>query len=216
MISHYAPQYKNFAEPDGVIAGAYGPRLRPQVMTALDLLQHSPTTRRAVIGLWTPNDLDIADYAKDVPCTLTYQFLIEGDQLNMIATMRSNDAWLGFPYDVFVNTCVQRLFAGTLGLRTGYYQHQVGSMHIYERNAEDATIAYDEQSVSDLCFTDTTSRLADIDTAIRCEEIHRKELTIGMIHQPVGFVSDLLDCITSQPTLKVLKDAHIRRHGPSR
>jgi hypothetical protein len=218
MISHYAPQYKNFAEVDGTINGAYGPRMRPQLSYLLELLQHSPNTRRAVIALWTARDLDIADYSRDVPCTLNFQFIIDDDKkLNMIATMRSNDVWLGFPYDVFVNTGVQRLIAGVLGLSTGWYQHQVGSMHVYEKNVEDAIKAYDEGSIGGVCFKDTDSRLCDVDLAINLERIYRKELTLGNVNFVRGFVEDILNCCInpSQIESEVLKNAYIRRHGLS-
>ena len=45
--------------------------------------------------------------------------------------MRSNDAWLGFPYDVFTFTTIQKILANCLGLRAGRYVHLVGSFHIY-------------------------------------------------------------------------------------
>ena len=50
--------------------------------------------------------------------------------------MRSNDAWLGLPYDVFCNTQLLKLIADILGVIPGSYTHNVGSMHFYERNFE--------------------------------------------------------------------------------
>jgi hypothetical protein len=54
----------------------------------------------------------------------------------MIATMRSNDLWLGLPYDVFAFTCIQQMVAAALGVGLGWYQHQAGSLHVYDRNME--------------------------------------------------------------------------------
>jgi len=48
--------------------------------------------------------------------------------------MRSNDAWLGLPYDVFCFTTLQKIVAAALGIECDWYQHQVGSMHLYGRN----------------------------------------------------------------------------------
>ena len=217
MISYYAPQYKNFAEDDGTINGAYGPRLMSQYTTLIELLGQLPNTRRAVIGLWTPRDLDVADYSKDVPCTLSYQFIIDDGKLNMIATMRSNDAWLGFPYDVFVNTCIQRLIAGELVLEPGWYQHQVGSMHIYEKDVANATLAYDEQSVSENCFYGCGSNIHNVSTANAHERAFRIHGEMYGSSNVNGFVKELLYCVTEPQKLqtKVLKDAYIRRHGLS-
>jgi len=102
----------------------------------ITLLQEKPNTRQAVITMWNGGDLlhaIIGDH-KDLPCTLSLQFLLRGRLLHCIATMRSNDVWLGLPYDVFAFTCLQRLIADALKVKTGMYVHQVGSLHVYERN----------------------------------------------------------------------------------
>jgi len=50
--------------------------------------------------------------------------------------MRSNDAFLGLPHDVFAFTFIQELVARSLGLKLGSYKHLVGSLHIYETDKE--------------------------------------------------------------------------------
>ena len=54
-----------------------------------------------IINIWRENPRS----SKDIPCTLSLQFFLReaSDQLwlHTIATMRSNDAWLGVPYDTF-------------------------------------------------------------------------------------------------------------------
>ena len=52
--------------------------------------------------------------------------------------MRSNDLWLGFPYDVFQFTCMQVLMSMELGIELGSYTHIAGSLHIYERDFKKA------------------------------------------------------------------------------
>ena len=56
----------------------------------------------------------------------------------MMTTMRSNDIYLGFPYDVFVFTMIQRYVAGAIDMEVGPYHHHVGSMHLYDTNSEAA------------------------------------------------------------------------------
>lgn len=147
-IKSYAPQYASFAEDDAAY-GQYGYRwlanlrcrdlgdpVYSQLEYVIDLLQQDPNTRQAVVTMWEANDLRHAilrDH-KDLPCTLSLQFLLRWGKLHLVATMRSNDAWLGLPYDVFVFTCLQRLVASCLGVLPGSYTHQVGSMHLYDKN----------------------------------------------------------------------------------
>lgn len=92
-------------------------------------------TRQAVIHIKEPRDL-IDNPSKDVNCTLTLQFLLRNNKLDLIVNMRSNDIWLGLPYDVFNFTCMQIQMAMELGVEIGTYYHNVGSLHIYKRDID--------------------------------------------------------------------------------
>ncbi len=140
MIKAYAPQYGKFAE-DGVAHGAYGYRIdnnarENQLGLLIDHLRENPDSRQAVITFWNASDLwhSVRAKRKDLPCTLSLQFLVRDDKLHLVTTMRSNDAWLGLPYDVFAFTCFQWLVASVLGVEPGTYTHQAGSVHLYEKN----------------------------------------------------------------------------------
>lgn len=58
--------------------------------------------------------------------------MLRDGRLDAICTMRSNDAMLGMPYDVFLFTMIQEMAATTLGCKLGRYYHQVASLHLYE------------------------------------------------------------------------------------
>ena len=142
-LCRYAPQYSRFADPDGTAYGAYGPRVVPQLGQALSLLSADSETRQCVVAVWRPDDLQMAGKTPDMPCTLYWQFVISNDKLHMLVTMRSNDLWLGTPYDVFAFTCFQRLMADELSIDVGDYYHYVGDLHVYERNWQAASEAAD-------------------------------------------------------------------------
>jgi thymidylate synthase len=74
----------------------------------------------------------------DVPCTLGYRFFLRGNRLHMHTTMRSQDLWLGFPYDVFTATILQELMAEWIGAELGQYRHSVDSLHLYAKHWEPA------------------------------------------------------------------------------
>lgn len=123
---------------DGVLRGAYGPRLRrwngavDQLDKVRRQLLEDPDSRRAVVTLYDPQR-DHSDH-RDVPCTLAYRFFLRNGRLVMHTTMRSQDLWLGFPYDVFTATLIQELLAGWLGAAVGEYHHHVDSLHLYAQN----------------------------------------------------------------------------------
>lgn len=140
FISHYISRYAQDDE-DGVIFGGYGPRLRGpgsdnQLGNVIRLLSSRPTTRRAVIQVFSGSDL-IEDH-KDVPCTCTLQFLNRQDGLELIVNMRSNDAHTGLPHDVFCFTMLQEIVARSIGVEVGRYIHMVGSLHLYEKDTDSA------------------------------------------------------------------------------
>lgn len=121
--------------------GAYGPRTVDQVADCVAILRADPLTRQAVISIWNEADLT---HAGDKPCTIFLQFMVRprGDTLMALELhvhMRSQDVWLGTPYDVFMFTQLQHTVARDLGLPVGQYVHHTTSLHVYERNIEATT-----------------------------------------------------------------------------
>jgi len=112
--------------------------IQSQLYALIHLLKTNPNTRQAIMTMWDSGDLihAILKDHKDLPCTLSLIFFVRDNKLHLVATMRSNDAWLGLPYDVFCFTTLQRIIAKELGLELGTYVHQAGSEHIYEKNQE--------------------------------------------------------------------------------
>jgi thymidylate synthase len=135
FIEPYVPAYAKDAV-DGKLEGAYGPRLVAmrgnidQFDTVTRLLTEKPGSRRAVIQIFNAEDISAAH--KEIPCTTTMQFHLRDKRLHMSATLRSNDAYLGLPHDVFCFTMIQEMVARRLGAELGEYFHYAGSMHIYD------------------------------------------------------------------------------------
>jgi thymidylate synthase len=127
---------------NGLLRGAYGPRMRrwhgtiDQLDHARQLLIADSESRRAVVQLFDP-ERDHEGH-RDVPCTLGYRFFVRDHRLHMHTTMRSQDLWLGFPYDIFTATLLHELMAGWLGVELGTYQHSVDSLHLYADDWERA------------------------------------------------------------------------------
>ena len=137
FIRYYLRHYETVQGSNSVYS-AYGPRLfnwknANQFSDVLETLKRKPDSRQAVIQLFDARD--VKDSGGDVPCTCTLQFMIRNNRLQMITHMRSNDAYIGMPHDVFCFTMLQEILARTLGVQLGTYKHVVGSLHIYDKNA---------------------------------------------------------------------------------
>ncbi len=154
MMAAYAPRYYEFGN-DGQAMGAYGARWRhnpgisskgggrSSLQVAYEILKKNPDDRRAVVTMFDSGDAVEAKLGewRDIPCTMTMQFLLRAGKLNMILSMRSNDVWLGTPYDVFCFTQIQCLMAAALGVEVGVYTHVCGSLHLYDKNDLKAVVA---------------------------------------------------------------------------
>jgi len=114
--------------------GAYGPRISPHLPKIIEILKNDKQSRQAVITI--NNSVDMYVNTKDIPCTLSLQFLIRNDKLNLIASMRSNDFFWGLQYDLFRFTLLQEIIANELEIDVGWYYHIAGSLHVYEYHYE--------------------------------------------------------------------------------
>ena len=136
-VSKYVDGVKRFSDNGINFYGAYGPKLITQWYYVVDTLISDNDSRQAVINIWRENPRS----SKDIPCTLSLQFIMREASnelwLHTVATMRSNDAWLGTPYDTFNFSAISFFIAchlNKLGLKckVGSLNIQAGSRHIYE------------------------------------------------------------------------------------
>src|SRR6266436_4499582 len=147
FITYYVRKYSEESDDGRTLYGAYGPRLFEmrginQVQNVVRLLKSSPDSRRAVIQLF--DAADIEKHYKEIPCTCTLQFMVRRRRLCMFTSMRSNDAFLGLPHDVFAFKMLQEIIARTLGFELGEYKQAVGSLHLYDLHRKDAQRLVDE------------------------------------------------------------------------
>lgn len=142
-----SPQFEKYREDAGGFWGAYGNRVQQsgvqQLKQVVAKLDKDPTTRQAVVTLWDPV-LDNVQGKKDYPCTVAFNFRCSGrlyrqhNRLDMHVLMRSNDAWLGLPYDMFQFTQLQLTLCNVLQLEPGKYTHHAWSLHLYLTNLEES------------------------------------------------------------------------------
>lgn len=134
MISHYCKEISKYSDTGQYFFGAYGPRWKHAVSALLPLMRRDEDTRQAVVDIWRPEVYDIAFNTKDVPCTLSMQYFIRKNMVESTVVMRSSDAWLGLPYDLFNFAMLQRAVAGALGRPPGPLTVFIGSCHLYDRD----------------------------------------------------------------------------------
>jgi thymidylate synthase (methanogen type) len=100
-----------------------------QIRDITKKIKDNPNTRRAVISLWDPIE-DIN--SEHPPCPIAVQFIVRIDKLEMLAVLRSSDAWMAAIPDYIALTTIQRNVASQLGVNVGNYTQYSMSYHIYE------------------------------------------------------------------------------------
>lgn len=135
-LPRYAGTYKNYP-------GAYGNRLINhykinQIEKVYETLKAHPDSRQAVMIIWDPReDLPIDNGEprnKDIPCNICSMIKVRDEKLEWTQIMRSNDIFLGLPYNIIQFTSIQEIIASWLGIKVGSYNHISDSLHLYTKN----------------------------------------------------------------------------------
>lgn len=127
----------DYSDNGHVLAGAYGPRWAAQRAYVLDTLRDNPHSRQAVATIWEPRP----SASKDIPCTVSWQFMQVEGRLDMFVNMRSSDAWLGLPYDAFTWSVILIDTAMELGLPIGNVHYSATTLHLYAQHRVKAKLA---------------------------------------------------------------------------
>lgn len=147
-IKPYNIRIANFSDDDVTFYGAYGPRVVAQLTHVIEALRQDEDSRQAVMSIWRANP----PKTKDVPCTCLVQWFIRDGKLYCHDTMRSSDAWLGWPYDVFNFSMLSGYILIALNntraekLKLGCLYLTAGSQHLYETDWDAANKCHSSSS----------------------------------------------------------------------
>ena len=167
-VSKYVDGVKRFSDDGVTFFGAYGPKIITQTSYVVDTLIKDNDSRQAVLNIWRENPRS----SKDIPCTLSLQFFLREASddlwLHTVATMRSNDAWLGTPYDTFNFSAISFYIACHLNrvgikCKLGSLNIQAGSRHIYENDFKklDDVFTSHHHDESELSFNKLINKYKD-------------------------------------------------------
>ena len=167
-VAKYVTNIRRFSDDGKTFFGAYGPKIITQWGYVVQKLYSDRDSRQAIISIWRENP----GISNDIPCTLTLQFFLReaSDELwlHTIANMRSNDAWLGVPYDTFNFSAISFFIAlhlNKLGIKCklGELIIQAGSRHIYETDYKklDDIFASDFHDESEISLNNLIDKYKD-------------------------------------------------------
>ena len=136
-IAPYCKKIRDFSDNGLTFNGAYGPRWIEQKDYIINTLKQDPESRQAVMTIFRERPTP----SKDIPCTVSLQWVIRADTIHCIVNMRSSDLFLGLPYDIFNFSMMTMEIREALrdipmweDLMLGNLYYSAGSCHIYARD----------------------------------------------------------------------------------
>ncbi|MFC5404659.1 thymidylate synthase [Cohnella soli] len=144
VINFWNPPLQRYSGTGETYHGAYGYRIRKrfgrdQFIDAYNTLSHNSQSRQAVIMIWNPEDDQPNQFgvpvSSDIPCNICSMLKIRNSSLEWTQILRSNDIFLGVPYNFVQFTMLQEIMAGWLNVGLGTYTHFSDSLHLYLRDS---------------------------------------------------------------------------------
>lgn len=143
VINFWNPVLPKYAGKGDIYHGAYGYRLRmhfgfDQLEKAYLSLKNNPSGRQNILLIWDPNS-DFPNklgypVSEDIPCNICSLLKIRDKRLEWTQIIRSNDIFLGLPYNFVQFTGLQEVLAGWLDVELGSYVQFSDSLHLYNRD----------------------------------------------------------------------------------
>lgn len=123
----YGFQWRRFGAPH---------KPKDQLAYVIEEIRHSPDSRRIVMSAWNPCDLD--DMALP-PCHIGVQFFLQDGRLSLAAWCRSQDIFLGTPFNIASYSLLCHIMAHACGgLEVGDVVIFMGDVHLYDTHVDAA------------------------------------------------------------------------------
>ncbi len=176
-LKYFIKDYDKFSDNNETLNGAYGFRLLKyfeinQLEKAISELNGNRESRRVVLTMYSPDDLN--KNSKDIPCNTTIYLKIKDNKLDITILNRSNDLYLGVPYNVFVFYLLQLYIAEKVNSDIGTQTHFTDSLHLYTKDLEKVEKIINSNSPEEIKYIENNIKKFDIVKYI--SENHKKIL----------------------------------------
>lgn len=122
-----------FATQYGELGPVYGKQWRDfggvdQIARVVESIKTNPDSRRHIVNAWNAAEIDRMALP---PCPAFFQFYVGGGALSCQLYVRSNDLFLGAPFNIAQYALLTHLVAQQCDLDVGEFVYTIGDAHIY-------------------------------------------------------------------------------------
>jgi thymidylate synthase len=121
----YGVQWRNWRKTDGTTVD--------QLQELIEGIKKDPYGRRHILTAWNPGELDEMALP---PCHCFAQFYVNDGKLSCQLYQRSNDFFLGGPFNIASYSLLTHMIAQVCELSVGEFIHTTGDAHIYFNHIE--------------------------------------------------------------------------------
>ena len=121
----YGKQWVSWAGPDGEGIN--------QIAAVVDSIRTNPDSRRHIVNAWNVSDVPRMALP---PCHMFFQFYVANGRLSAQLYVRSNDLFLGAPFNIAEYALLIHMMAQQCDLEPGELVYTIGDAHIYTNHLD--------------------------------------------------------------------------------
>lgn len=135
LLGRFTPKYKDVHRLDipNNCRVSYELRGINQIKNVIEQIKTNPTSRRLLVSAWNAG---VIDQMALPPCHYAFQFYVDGDKLSLMYQMRSNDLFLGCPFNIASYALLLHIVAKITGKVPHELIASLGDCHIYKNHIE--------------------------------------------------------------------------------
>lgn len=152
--------WNEWATEDGELGPIYGKQWRAweakdgktidQISQAIDMIKNKPNSRRIIVSAWNTADIPDGGISPQenvkrgkmalAACHCFFQFYVAEGRLSCQAYIRSNDVFLGGPFNIASYALLTMMIAQVCDLKPGELVYTTGDTHLYLNHIEQAKL----------------------------------------------------------------------------
>ncbi len=135
--------WNEWADAEGNLGPVYGKQWRAwraadgreidQIAGVIHTIKTNPDSRRILVNAWNVGEIDQMALP---PCHLFYQFYVANGRLSCSLYIRSNDLFLGAPFNIAEYALLTHMIAQQCDLDGGELVYTIGDAHIYTNHLD--------------------------------------------------------------------------------
>ncbi|WP_332695806.1 thymidylate synthase [Halalkalibacter lacteus] len=141
-----------FTKKYGDLGNVYGKQWRSwegangktydQILYIIKEIKRNPDSRRLLCNAWSASELENQQLP---PCHYAFQFYVNEGKLSCMFNMRSNDVFLGLPFNIASYALLTHLIAYECNLEVGELIYTGADVHIYSNHIDQIKIQLERE-----------------------------------------------------------------------